>query len=89
MAKKILILLVVALVCFASFKTFALDITNDEDFSEVSTDYSFLLDSPLFTQQEDLENNNTNIEKIVFCVYDDFQYEIYLNKLSETKDETE
>ena len=64
MAKKILILLVVALVCFASFKTFALDITNDEDFSEVSTDYSFLLDSPLFTQQEDLENNNTTNYKI-------------------------
>lgn len=36
-----------------------------------------------------LENNNTNIEKVVFCVYDDFQYEIYLNKLSETKEETE
>ena len=53
MAKKILILLVALVVCIASYTAYALDITDDEDFSEVSTDSSFMLDSPLFTQPED------------------------------------
>lgn len=54
MAKKILILLAVVLVCFASYSAFALDLTDDEDFIELTTDSSFMLDSPLFTQKEEL-----------------------------------
>lgn len=53
MAKKMLIVLVIAFVCIVSFSAYALDITDNEDFSEVTTDTSFMLDSPLFTRQED------------------------------------
>lgn len=57
MAKKILILLVAVVVCIASYSAFALDLSDDKEFEEVVTDTSFMLDSPLFTQPEDYEEN--------------------------------
>lgn len=82
MAKKILILLVAVFVCFASFNALALDLTDDKDFTEVTTDASFLLDSPLFTQQESNEkyhqklDNSKSFGKDPVVSYGD--YELYV-----------
>ena len=53
MAKKILISFSLILLLLVGVGVYALDITDDEEFEEVTTDTSFMLDSPLFTQVED------------------------------------
>ena len=53
MVKKILICLSICLLLLVGLGVYALDITDDEDFKEVTTDTSFMLNSPLFTQKED------------------------------------
>ena len=52
MVKKILICLSVCLLLLVGVGVYALDITDDEEFKEVTTDTSFMLNSPLFTQKE-------------------------------------
>lgn len=53
MAKKILISFSLILLLLVGVGVYALDITDDEEFEEVTTDTSFMLDSPLFTHVED------------------------------------
>lgn len=53
MAKKILISLSLVLLLLVGVGVYALDITDDEEFEEVKTDTSFMLNSPLFTKEED------------------------------------
>lgn len=81
MAKKILILLVALFVCVASYNVFALDLTDDEEFEEIVTDATFLLDSPLFTQEEDYEENTKeySVEEPYEMVLENDKFALYHN----------
>ena len=54
MAKKILILLVALAVCVTCYTAYALSLSEDEEFIELVTDETIMLDSPLFTQKEEI-----------------------------------